>query len=72
MRLTDQQIRATVARMDRPEASKRAILRAALAGDGPSRFVVYREFKRQNGIVEQNAATGLYAQWLARALVVEG
>jgi len=30
--------------------------------------VVYREFKRQNGIVEQNAATGLYAQWLVCAL----
>lgn len=63
-RLSDEQIRETVANMAKPEDSKAAILKAALAGDGPSRFVVYREYKRQHGIVENG---GRMAAWLAQS-----
>jgi hypothetical protein len=60
--LTDQMIRDTVAKMNRPADSKAAILKAALAGDGPSRFVVMRDYKAQHGI---SNGTSRMTAWLA-------
>lgn len=48
-RLTDQQIRDTVAAMNTADVHKAALLKQALAGDPGARFSVYGAYRRQNG-----------------------
>lgn len=48
-RLTDQQIRETVAAMNTTDALKAALLKQALAGDPSARFAVYGLYRRQQG-----------------------
>lgn len=49
-RLTDEQIKATVAAMNTSDALKAAILKQALSGDASARFAVYGAYLRQNGL----------------------
>ncbi len=44
-RLSDAQVRQTVAAMRMTETLKAALLRQALAGDAPARFVVYAKWR---------------------------
>ncbi len=47
MRLTDEQITATVSKMQVSDDERAAILRRALAGDPGTRFAVYAKWRQQ-------------------------
>jgi len=47
MKLTDEQIRATVAAMRAPETVKRALLKQALSGDPRARFSLHAIRRRK-------------------------
>lgn len=48
MRLTDDEIRQTVARMRMPDNARAALLKQALSGDPGARFVVYAKMRKQD------------------------
>jgi hypothetical protein len=67
MRLTDQQIRNTVAQMAQDAAGMSAgrerLLKLALAGDASARFVVHTHFTRQQNVPQPHSR---FDAWLTQ------